>query len=132
MLLLKWCPIFDSSPIINFFWGCWFLCKNLSNFGPPLENSTTRITILPVHSRPYWQRKTYTKYEIHPSLSANVSIIDIIFVVNPMCTHSKVCTIIVLMKHFFSVYLKIFIRHNFNKPIEYKWDRLKGDRLKVA
>ena len=39
--VLKWCPIFDSSPFIqnlkfnNFFWICWFLCKNLSNFLPP-------------------------------------------------------------------------------------------------
>ena len=37
-LLLKWCPIFDSSPLIqnskfnNFLWLCWFLCKYLSNF----------------------------------------------------------------------------------------------------
>jgi hypothetical protein len=36
-LLLKWCPIFDSSPLIqnskfnNFLWVPWFLCKNLSN-----------------------------------------------------------------------------------------------------
>ena len=37
-LLLKWCPIFDSSPLHqfskfrNFLWVCWFLGKNLSNF----------------------------------------------------------------------------------------------------
>ena len=52
-------------------------------------NHHHKAKALPVHSRPYWQRKTYTKYEIHPSLSVNVSIIDIIFVVNPLCTHSK-------------------------------------------
>ena len=34
-LLLIWCPIFDSLPLIqnskfnNFFWVCWFFCKNL-------------------------------------------------------------------------------------------------------
>ena len=50
--ILKWWPIFDSSPIIknskfnNFLWVCWFICKNLFNFVPPLENSTTRIVIL--------------------------------------------------------------------------------------
>ena len=39
--LLKWCPIFDSSPLIqnskfnNFFWVCWFLCKIFSNFVLP-------------------------------------------------------------------------------------------------
>ena len=33
--------LFDSSPLIqnskfnNFFWVCWFFCKNLSNFVPP-------------------------------------------------------------------------------------------------
>ena len=38
---LIWCPIFDSSPLIqnskfnSFLWVCWFLCKNLSNFVPP-------------------------------------------------------------------------------------------------
>ena len=40
ILLLKWCPIFDSSPFIqnskfNDYWVCWFLCKNRSNFLPP-------------------------------------------------------------------------------------------------
>ena len=36
--LLKWCPIFDSSPVHqfskfnNFLWACWFLGKNISNF----------------------------------------------------------------------------------------------------
>ena len=51
-LLLKWCPIFDSlqlhqsSKFNNFLWVCWFLGKNLSNFVLPLENSTTRITII--------------------------------------------------------------------------------------
>ena len=41
LYLKKWCPIFDSSLIIlnskfnHFLWGCWFLCKNLSNFVPP-------------------------------------------------------------------------------------------------
>ena len=40
-LLLKLCPIFDSSPLIqnskfnSFLWVCWFLCKNLSNFVSP-------------------------------------------------------------------------------------------------
>ena len=40
-MLLKWYPIFDSSPLIqnsnfnNFLSVCWFLCKNLSNFVPP-------------------------------------------------------------------------------------------------
>ena len=39
---LKWCPIFDSSPLIqnskfnNFLLVCWFLCKNLSNFASPV------------------------------------------------------------------------------------------------
>ena len=45
--------LFDSLPLIqnskfnNFLWVCcWFLCKNLSNFVPKFENSTTRIAIL--------------------------------------------------------------------------------------
>ena len=35
---LKWCPIFDSLPLLqfskfnNFLWACWFLAKNLSSF----------------------------------------------------------------------------------------------------
>ena len=39
---LIWCPIFDSSPLIqnskfnNFLWVCWFLCKNLTNFVSPV------------------------------------------------------------------------------------------------
>ena len=38
---LKWCPIFDTSPLTqfskfnNFLWVCWFLGKNISNFVPP-------------------------------------------------------------------------------------------------
>ena len=51
LYLLKWCPIFDTSPLTqfskfnNFLWVCWFLGKNLSNFvpPPPFENSTTHI-----------------------------------------------------------------------------------------
>ena len=41
-LSLKWCPIFESSPLIqnskfnNFLWVCWFLYKNLSNVVPPV------------------------------------------------------------------------------------------------
>ena len=41
ILLIKWCPIFDSSPLVqnskfnNLLWVHWFLCKNLSNFGYP-------------------------------------------------------------------------------------------------
>jgi hypothetical protein len=40
--LLKWCPIFDSSPLLQllkfntFLWVCQFLDKNLSNFVPPI------------------------------------------------------------------------------------------------
>ena len=40
-ILLKWCPFFDSSPIIqnsklsNFLCVVWFLWKNLSTFIPP-------------------------------------------------------------------------------------------------
>ena len=47
-LLLKWCQIFDSTPLNqfldfnNFPWVCWFVGKNLSSF----ENSTTHITIM--------------------------------------------------------------------------------------
>ena len=42
LYFLKWCPIFDTSPLIqfskfnNFLWVCWFLGKNLSNFVPPV------------------------------------------------------------------------------------------------
>ena len=41
-LLRKWCPIFDSSPLIqnlkfnNFLCVCWFLGKNLSKFVSPV------------------------------------------------------------------------------------------------
>jgi len=51
LYFLKWCPIFDSSPLSqsskvnNFLWVCWFLGKNLSSFVPPFEKSTTRIAI---------------------------------------------------------------------------------------
>ena len=37
---LKWCPLFDNSPLHQFetfkifLWMCWFLGKNLSNFVP--------------------------------------------------------------------------------------------------
>ena len=49
---LKWCSIFDTSPLHqfskfnNFLWTCWFLGKNLSNFAPPawkLNNPYYRI-----------------------------------------------------------------------------------------
>ena len=36
LYFLKWCPIFDSSPLLqfskfnNFLWVCWFLAKNLA------------------------------------------------------------------------------------------------------
>jgi hypothetical protein len=42
LYFLKWCPICDTSPLTqfskfnNFFWVCWFLGKNLSNFVPPV------------------------------------------------------------------------------------------------
>ena len=42
LYLLKWCSIFDTSPLTqfskfnNFLWVCWFLGKNLSNFVPPV------------------------------------------------------------------------------------------------
>ena len=48
-MLLKWCPIFDSSPLhqfskfIMFLLVCWFLGKI---FLMPLENSTTCTTIV--------------------------------------------------------------------------------------
>ena len=40
LYFLKWCPIFDTSPLTqfskfhNFLWVCWFLGKNISNFVP--------------------------------------------------------------------------------------------------
>ena len=37
--------LIQNSKFNNFLLVCWFLCKNLSNFVPPLENSTTHITI---------------------------------------------------------------------------------------
>ena len=52
-LLLTWCPIFDSSPLIpnskfnNFLLVCWLFCKNLSNFVSPawkLHNPYCRNT----------------------------------------------------------------------------------------
>ena len=52
LLFLKWCLFFDTSPLIqfskfnNFLWACWFLGKNLSNFVPPLEDSTTLQPVL--------------------------------------------------------------------------------------
>ena len=42
LYFLKWCPIFDTSPLTqfwkfnNFLWVCWFLAKNLSNFLPTI------------------------------------------------------------------------------------------------
>ena len=39
LYFLKWRPIFDTFPLIqfnNFLWVCWFLGKNLSNFVPPV------------------------------------------------------------------------------------------------
>ena len=42
LYFLKWCPIYDTSPLTqfskfnNFLWVCWFLGKNLSNFVPPV------------------------------------------------------------------------------------------------
>ena len=42
LYLLKWCPIFDTSPLTqfskfnNFLWVCWFFGKNLSDFVPPV------------------------------------------------------------------------------------------------
>ena len=47
LYFLKSCPIFDLSPLTQFskFNNCWFLGKNLSNFVPLFENSTSRIVI---------------------------------------------------------------------------------------
>ena len=50
LYVLKWCPIFDDSTPCqftkynNFFWGYWFLPKNLGVCIPPLK---TRQPILP-------------------------------------------------------------------------------------
>jgi hypothetical protein len=38
-------PLVQFSKFKNFLWVCWFLGKNLSNFVPPFENSTTRNAI---------------------------------------------------------------------------------------
>ena len=41
-------PLTQFSKFNNFFWVCWFLGKNLSNFVPPFQNSTTRIAIMQI------------------------------------------------------------------------------------
>jgi hypothetical protein len=53
LYFLKWCSIFDTSPLHqfsrfnNFLWVCWFFfAKIFPILYPPLENSTTRTTIL--------------------------------------------------------------------------------------
>ena len=51
---LKWCPIFDSSPLLqfskfnDFLCVCWILARNLSNFVSLSWNSTTSIVIVKV------------------------------------------------------------------------------------
>ena len=78
-LLLKWCPIFDSSPLTqflkfnNFLWVCWFLGKNLPNFVPPawkLDNlyyhsihttSTMYIGVMNQIMRPLRQLSKYLR-----------------------------------------------------------------------
>ena len=51
LYFLKWRPTFDTSPSTkfskfnNFLWVCWFIGKNLFNFYPLFENSTTRTAI---------------------------------------------------------------------------------------
>ena len=53
-LLLKWYPIFDSSPLHkfskfnNFLWACWFLDKFFLILYPLLKKSTTCITIIKI------------------------------------------------------------------------------------
>ena len=63
LCFLKWCPIFDSSQLLqlskfnNFLWVWWFLAKNLLILYPSLENFTTRIAIVPDKvPRPNWYK----------------------------------------------------------------------------
>ena len=64
LYLVKWCPIFDNSPLTQFskfntfLWVWCFLGKNISNFVPTFENSTTRIAILWVQ-RKSRRRRTF-------------------------------------------------------------------------
>ena len=56
LYFLKWCQIFDTSPLTqfskfdNFLWLCWFLGKNLSNFISLQENSIVIPCINSWHS----------------------------------------------------------------------------------
>ena len=69
--MLKYCPIFDSSPLVqnskfnNFLWVCWFLCKNLSNFVPPAWK---------LHN-PYWHNVPKVHHWGHANIQ-NASIIS--------------------------------------------------------
>ena len=70
--LLKWRPIFDSSPLTqiskfnNFLWVCWVLGKNLSNFVPP---------VLKLHN-PYCHKCRLTWHPIWPPTMRPMSVCD--------------------------------------------------------
>ena len=80
LYLLKWCPIFDTSPLTqfskcnNFLWVCWFLGKNLSDLYPPFENSTTRIAILTNYIVTFtnqpWLEYLFCKMDVSVAVSA--------------------------------------------------------------
>ena len=71
-LLLKWCPIFDSSPLIqnskfnNFLWVCWFLCKNLSNFVPPRLKTPQPVL-------PYWISRMGPNFDAYPGFQPKIT-----------------------------------------------------------
>ena len=81
LYFLKWCPIFDTSPLTqfskinNFLWVCWFLAKNLSNFLPlslKLDNpnyhrghlviKSTSFKVLPVSLSEVFQLECNLKF----------------------------------------------------------------------
>ena len=79
LYFLKWCPIFETYPLHqfskfnNFHLYVDFLGKNISNFVPPLENSTTRITIMINNDGKRETKKSirYPYYILKPSVSSS-------------------------------------------------------------
>ena len=74
----------QNSKFNNFLWVCWFLCKNLSNFVPPLENSTTCIramTCIIIRCIPIFQKIN----SLITSLEYSVKIWSLYFTIQNIC-----------------------------------------------
>ena len=110
-MLLKWCPIFDSLPLIqnskfnNFLWVCWFLCKNISNFAPPA-----------------WKLHNQYCHSAHSMAQCDIIIFEVafLFLCKPSNQKNVFKTFLFLLKRYDVCKLRTFFHENTSMYIKYE------------